>query len=82
MQRSKLLVVGGMFLGAAATAFYVNLPTPSAIAQQVDQKKEKRDTSSMNAMDITLEQAAAVSMAGIEKAQETDTKMDIARRRR
>ncbi len=78
MQRSKLLVVGGMFLGAAATAFYVNLPTPSALAQQVDQKKEKRDTSSMNAMDITLEQAAAVSMAAIEKAQETDTKMDIA----
>lgn len=78
MQRSKLLVLAGMFLGAAATAFYVNMPTSSALAQQGGQQKEKRDVSPMNTKDITLDQAAAISMAAIEKAKEIDTKMDIA----
>lgn len=78
MQRSKLLVLGGMVLGAAATAFYVNLPASSALAQQGGQQKEKRDTTSMNTKDITLDQAAAISMAAMEKAREIDTKMDIA----
>ncbi|HEV2294888.1 MAG TPA: heme-binding protein [Tepidisphaeraceae bacterium] len=80
MQRSKLLVLGGMVLGAAATVFYVNLPTSSALAQQGGQQKqkEKRDTTPMNTKDITLDQAAAISMAAIEKAKEIDTKMDIA----
>jgi uncharacterized protein GlcG (DUF336 family) len=82
MQRSKLLVLGGMILGVAATAVYFGSPTSSALAQQQGQQQglhqEKRDTSSMTTKDITLNQAAAVSMAAIEKAKETDTKMDIA----
>ncbi len=74
MQRSKLLVLGGMFLGAAATAAYFNMPASTVMAQQDQASK----TEAMTTKDISLEQAGAVVMAALEKAKETKTKMDIA----
>ncbi len=74
MQRSKLLVLGGMLLGAAATATFLNLPTSIATAQQEPPAK----TDGITTKDISLEQAGAVMMAALEKAKETKTKMDIA----
>ena len=75
MQRSKLLVLGGMVLGAAATAFYVNVPANTAMAQQ-DKAQASKD--GMTTKDITLDQAGAIMKAAAEKAKEINTKMDIA----
>ena len=73
MQRSKLLVLGGMILGAALTAVYVNLPDNTALAQ--DQKKKAE---AIATTDISLDQAAVAVHAAVEKAKQINTKMDIA----
>ena len=75
MHRSKLLVLGGRVLGAAATALYVSAPTSTALAQPA-QPAGKSDA--MSSKDITLDQAAAVMKAAAEKAKEINCKMDIA----
>jgi uncharacterized protein GlcG (DUF336 family) len=73
MHRSKLLVLGGMFLGAAATAVYINLPAATALAQEAKAKAEPIATT-----DISLDQAVAIVHAAVDKAKATNTKMDIA----
>ncbi len=75
MHRSKLLVLGGMILGAAATAFYLNVPANTAMAQQ-DKAQASKD--GMTTKDITLDQASSIMKAAAEKAKEINTKMDIA----
>jgi ABC-type glycerol-3-phosphate transport system substrate-binding protein len=74
MQRSKLLVLGGMVLGAAATAFYFNTPSSTALAQPAQPSVRRTRWHE----GITLDQAAAVMKAAAEKAKEINTKMDIA----
>ena len=79
MQRSKLLVLGGMILGAAASAVYFNAPASTAMAQQGQgQGQAQASKEGLSTKDISLEQAGAVVMAALEKAKETKTKMDIA----
>jgi uncharacterized protein GlcG (DUF336 family) len=75
MQRSQLLVLGGMVLGAAATAFYFNTPSTTALAQPAQPSGQ---SNAMATKDITLDQAAAVMKAAAEKAKEINVKMDIA----
>ena len=73
MQRSKLLVLGGMILGAAATATYLNIPSSTAFAQEAKGKTEAIATK-----DLSLDQAGAIIKAAVEKSKEINTKMDIA----
>jgi uncharacterized protein GlcG (DUF336 family) len=73
MHRSKLLVLGGMILGAAATSVYFNAPPSTAMAQPAQASKD-----GMTTKDITLDQASAIMKAAAEKAKEINTKMDIA----
>jgi len=73
MHRSKLLLVGGMLLGAAATAVYVNLPETNAMAQASAKPAEV-----ISSKDISLDQAGAAVKAAVEKSKEINTKMDIA----
>ncbi len=75
MQRSKLLVLGGMILGAAATAVSFNAPSSAAIAQD---KPAQASKDGIATKDISLDQAVAIMMAASEKAKEINTKMDIA----
>ena len=76
MQRSKLLVLGGMVLGAAATAVYFNTPSSTAIAQAQPAAAAKGEA--LTTKDLSLEQAGAIMKAAVEKAKEINTKMDIA----
>jgi len=75
MQRSKLLVLGGMVLGAAATAFYFNAPSSTAMAQA---QPAAAKGEALGTKDLSLDQAAAIMKAAVEKAKEINTKMDIA----
>ena len=75
MQRSNLLVLGGMILGAAATAVYFNVPSNLAVAQD---KPAQASKDGMTTKDITLDQAGAIMKAAADKAKEINTKMDIA----
>ncbi len=54
MQRSKILVLGGMLLGATTTAVYLNLPTTAALAQE---PRATAKTDPMTTKDVSLEQA-------------------------
>src|SRR5688500_6666392 len=74
MRRNQLLVLGGMLLGAAATALYLNLPSSTALAQPQGGGAGQ----AMTTKDITLDQASAAMKAAAEKAKEINTKMDIA----
>ena len=71
MFRHKLLVAVGMVAGSVATAAWMS--TPQAVAQEQQKKTEAASTK-----DITLDQAYAITRAAVEKAQQIDTKMDIA----
>jgi uncharacterized protein GlcG (DUF336 family) len=73
MQRNNLLVLGGIILGAAATALYLNIPASTVLAQPAQGKSD-----AMTTKDITLDQASAILKAAADKAKEINTKMDIA----
>ena len=72
MHRHKLLVVAGMIAGSVATAAW--LSTPTAVAQEQQGKSAQPATTK----DITLDQAYTITKAAVEKAQQINTKMDIA----
>ena len=76
MRRTQLLVLGGMLLGAAATALYLNGPSSTALAQP--QGGGGAAAQAMTTKDITLDQAHAILKAAADKAKEINTKMDIA----
>jgi uncharacterized protein GlcG (DUF336 family) len=87
---NRLAVLGGVILGAAATAVYVQAPSSSAMAQQGEQQRERRggggsgvsvggrSAEAITTKDISLDQAHAALMAAYEKARDMNVKMDIA----
>jgi uncharacterized protein GlcG (DUF336 family) len=70
MSRSSLLVIVGLITGCLITTLLMNLPANTALAQA---KPSPQDTK-----DITLDQANAAIQAAVKKAQEINTKMNIA----
>jgi uncharacterized protein GlcG (DUF336 family) len=79
MNRSRTILVLGVVLGSVATAAWLNIPARSAAAQEQPVKgKPGEPGNPINAKDLSLDQAHAVSMAAMQKAQEIQTKMDIA----
>jgi uncharacterized protein GlcG (DUF336 family) len=79
MSRSKMLVVLGMILGIAITTFWLNSPPSVARAEDQPVKgKPGAPGNPINAKDLSLDQAHAIVMAAMDKAKETQTKMDIA----
>ena len=82
MHRGHRLLVAGMVAGALATALWMNAPTRHALAQQRDesgqQLGQRPDPKPIETKDLSLDQAHKISEAAFKKAQELNTKMDIA----
>src|SRR4051812_25084221 len=77
MSQRKLLTVVGILIGAAVTALVLNVPR-SAAQEQPLKGNPGSPGETLNAKDISLDQAHAVIMAAMQKAQEMKLKQDLA----
>jgi uncharacterized protein GlcG (DUF336 family) len=79
MIRSRSLLVLGLILGSAATACWLNAPATTAQAQDKPlASTPDKPGDVINTKDISLDQAHAVVMAAVQKAEEMKLKQDIA----
>jgi uncharacterized protein GlcG (DUF336 family) len=67
-----------MLAGGVITALLLQTPAPTAHAQEASQGAAIKAGDAITAKDISSDQAHAVVMAAMNKAKETNTKMDIA----
>ena len=80
MLRHKLFVVVGMVVGSVATAAWMATPQSAVVAAQPKAGGGAQDhsTESQATKDITVDQAYLIITSAIKKADEINTKMDIA----
>src|SRR5687768_361202 len=77
MRNAKALLLTGAAIGALSAAIWFNTPQQTAVAQP--QGAGKADPGQpLTTKDISIQQAHAVILAAVAKAEETKTKMDIA----
>jgi uncharacterized protein GlcG (DUF336 family) len=74
MRNAKALLLTGAAIGALVTSFWLAAPDRMAIAQVVKVEPGQ----ALSTKDISLQQAHAVVLAAVQKAEQTKTKMDIA----
>ena len=77
MRNAKTLLLTGAVLGGLVTSIWLTTPQQTAVAQA--QPSGKVDPGqSLTTKDLSLQQAHAIVLAAVQKAEETKTKMDIA----
>ena len=76
----SLLIGFGALAGSVATAIWVASPSSSALAQEasIGGEKKKFSAEPKGTKELTADQAHLIGIAAVEKAIETDTKMNIA----
>ena len=76
MRRINWIVLGSISIGMLIGAIVIKSPATTALAQDPGNMPQPGDPQSVK--DITVQQAHAVMKAAMDKAKETNTKMDIA----
>ena len=77
MRNAKLLLLTGAVIGGLVTALWLTTPERNAVAQPQGAGKAEPGQP-LTTKDISIQQAHAVILAAVSKAEETKTKMDIA----
>ena len=78
MRNAKALLFSGAVIGALVTSLWLRTPQQTALAQDNKAPASAEPGQALSTKDISLQQAYAVVLAAVQKAEETKTKMDIA----